>query len=60
MIEILRFIFADVAHFLGSMAILLVIAWAISSFNLIKINISNYHLVPKNLIDTEVDDDEEL
>ena len=58
MIEILRFIFADLVHFLGSMAILLVIAWAISNFNLVKIKISNYHLIPRDFADTEVDDEE--
>ena len=60
MIEILKFIFADTGHFCGSMALLLVIAWAISNFNLVKINISNYHLVPENFTDTEVEEDEEL
>ena len=60
MIEILSFIFADVIHFIGFMAILLVIAWAVSNFTLVRINISNYHLVPGNFTDTEVDEDEEL
>lgn len=60
MIEILRFIFTDITHFLGSMAILLVIAWAISNFNLVKISISNYHLIPGDLSDTEVGKNEEL
>ena len=60
MIEFLEFVFADVAHFIGTMAMLMVIAWAIANFNLVRINISNYHLVPDNLTDTEVDGDEEL
>lgn len=60
MIEFLRFVFADVTHFIGTMAMLMVIAWAIANFNLVRINISNYHLVPDNLTGTEVDDDEEL
>lgn len=58
MLEVLKFIFSDIATFLGTMAMLMVIAWGIANFTLVKINISNYHLVPGNFIDTEVDDEE--
>lgn len=58
MIEILTFIFSDITHFLGSLAILLIIAWGVANFNLVKISISNYHLIPGDFTDTEVDDEE--
>ena len=58
MIEILTFIFSDTTHFLGSLAILLIIVWGVANFNLVKINISNYHLIPGDFTDTEVDDEE--
>ena len=59
MLEVLKFIFSDPVYFLGSLAMLLIIVWGIINFTLVKINISNYHLVPGDFVDTE-DDDEEL
>lgn len=60
MLEILRFIFSDVVYFLGTSVLLLIVAWGISNFTLVRINISNYHLVPGDLVDTEVNKNEEL
>lgn len=57
MIEVLKFIFSDPVHFLGTLAMLLIIVWGIANCSLVKINISNYHLVPGDFTDTEVDDE---
>ena len=58
MTEVLKFIFSDPIYFLGTLAMLLIIVWGLTNFTLVRINISNYHLVPGNFTDTEVDDEE--
>lgn len=58
MIEVLKFIFSGPIEFLGTLAILLIISWGITNFNLVKINISNYHLVPGSFTEVEQDDEE--
>ena len=58
MIEVLKFIFSDPIYFLGSIAMLLIIVWGISNFTLVRIHISNYHLVPGSFNETEVKDNE--
>lgn len=60
MVEVLSFVFSDRIHFLGSIALLLIIVWGISNFTLVRINISNYHLLPGSIDETEVSDDEEM
>lgn len=60
MVEILELIFCDRIHFLGTIAILLIIVWGISNFTLVRINISNYHLASSGASETEVNDNEEM
>ncbi len=58
MIEFLKFIFSDPIYFLGVTAMLLIIVWGIANFTLVRINISNYHVLPGSFSETEVADDE--
>lgn len=60
MVEVLELIFCDRIHFLGTVVLLLIIAWGFSNFTLVRIKISNYHLIPGHINETEVNDDEEM
>ena len=60
MVEVLEFVFSDRIHFLGVMAILLIIVWGISNFTLVRINITNYSLAPGSVSEAEVDDEKQV